>query len=201
MKKRTQARRANFNKKPKQPTITQKQKTREFLKKARLYKTRPQRVSERKTFKAAFGYEQPRLSMAVGTKRADGTIKPGKASRYTVIGKKLIREPGERIRVEPEYRYEPIPREQRRPWGLTQRAILVKPGYWKTPKGKVIGEKLIVKRLGKKGTGKKGSSRGEGAVKFGSAASIRGMQKATRQKKKARAGGRVGREAKKKKKK
>ncbi len=184
----------------KQPTVTQRAKLKAALKKAGLTRTRPQRVSERKAFKETFGYEQPRLSIAVGTRRPDGTIKPGKASRYTVTGRKIIREPGKPVYVEAEYRHETIPMEQRTGRGSTQREILVKKGYWKTPKEKVISEELIVRRVSKGKTAKKGSSRGEGAVRLGSARSIRGMQRATRQKKKARAGGRTIREAKKKKK-
>ncbi len=92
-------------KNPKRKTQYTKGKERllEILGKKRLSPTKVQRRSARETMKKFLGYEPPRLSMAVGRKTADGKIKPGKASRYTVRGKQLIyevekeRRPGERV--------------------------------------------------------------------------------------------------------
>lgn len=62
-----------------------------------------------------------------------------------------------------------------------------------------VGEKLVVKRVSKKGARKKGSKRGEGPVISGRAAAIK--YKKAKRKRKRRKGGRVSREEKKKRKK
>ena len=186
--------------KPKQPILTQKQKTSEFLKKARLQKTKMKRRSEMATMTKFLGYEPPRLSTVVGTRRADGTIKPGKASRYTVK-KRLPRyevetemRPGERVARKNIYG-----NIERSRWGDISYDYA--PDRRVVTKKKLVGEKIVVKKVTKSKTGKKGSSRSEGATIFGSAASRRSMARTAKFKRKKSRGGKTKKEKRKKKKK
>ncbi len=186
--------------KPKQPTQTQRAKLRESLQKAGLQKTTAGRRSERAAMTKFLGYEQPRLSMAVGRKMPDGTIKPGKASRYTRRGTRPVYEMGTEMR--------PGERVARRNWlGEIETDAWGDIIYDYGPDRKVltgkklVGETFVAKRVSKKGSGKSSSKRGEGATIFGSTASRRSMARTVKLKRKKSRGGRTKKEKMKKKKK
>jgi len=167
---------------PKQPTVTQRARLQEFLKKAGLRRTKAQRRSEHAALERIVDHKILKLSDVVGQPG-----KPGKASRYTRTGTKfvykVVKKPGPA-------------REVRGPFGDIFCTV---PAATTTEKI-LVAEQPIAKRVGKKGTGKKGSSRGEGSVRLGSAAAVRTLIKAGKHKRAGKKGGKMGREAKKKKK-
>ncbi len=72
-------------KKPKTLILTNKQKTKQALMKAGLHKSGPERRRQHAAMEKAVGYKIPKLSTTVGVGG-----RPGKASRYTTKGTKLV---------------------------------------------------------------------------------------------------------------
>lgn len=167
-------------KKPKKPTQTKRARFKEALKKAGLARTKMQRRDAREAFKRLFGYEQARLSRQVG-----------KPSRYAV--KRRIP-----LTKTETYTERGEPKTYTNIWGeqhthVPERQVTVK---------RTVGERLVVKRLGKRGAKKKGGgARGKGPESeiLGSAAAIRVSVKAAKHTKEGKRGARTGREKRKEK--
>ena len=153
-------------KKPKTPILTNRQKTKQALIKAGLHKSRLERKRQHAAMEKLMNYKIPKLSTTVGVKG-----KPGKASRYTVK-KRIV-----------DYKTEPVYEERRvkvyNRWGMPSYEIKkVKIGDRKI----IIGEKIITKRLSKKGRGKGSSGGTDRSIshKTGTAQARKGTKRAAR---------------------
>ena len=138
-------------KKSKQPTKTQRQKTREFLKKAGLHRTKAQRRAYQEALAKVLGYKPAKLSDVVA-----------KPSRYTVKKRTVQYEvtkavPGETV----------ITGYRTNIWG--EQVPIYEHGGQRPSISKPVGEKLIIKRLAKSGQGKGGGSGERGSHITGSA--------------------------------
>ncbi|MBN2067107.1 MAG: hypothetical protein JW744_01425 [Candidatus Diapherotrites archaeon] len=115
------------------------------------------RISPSKAERRVYGQAMAKILGYKPLKLSDVVAKP---SRYRLKARQLVRETTKEW-VPAEYRQEPIPWQKQRTWGPTERQVLVRPGRYVNVKGKVTGERLVVKRVTKGHGKRKGSSSGE----------------------------------------
>lgn len=135
---------------PKKPKISQKQKTRQFLEKAGLHKTKRQRKAMEHAMERVLGYRPQKLSDLVK-----------KPSRHTVKERQPLYEVKKEFRPG-EHKF--VGYEENR-WGEYVPRYEFVPGRERVTEKKLIGERIVAKRLSKKGAGTEGGTRERGSKK------------------------------------